>query len=245
MYHEIDGTDEDFTFPFEDIVEIFIRANYGGTKLSKSDLMFTLLLSECEVADIEMQELLSELNGDGQFEFSRDFVLKTSLSVLGFGARYEVETLRDERKRQQITDSWEKICNSIKFVRDVLVGKTYIRSGKALSSYNALIPIVYYHFHYAEQIGNVGPIRDYLLRVLLSGAFSGRPDGLIDKITRNISDKESFNKSSIFRIIEEDGRNLKISSDSLYWMGYGSGQIHTLFNIWYDFDYRPTLDEHL
>ncbi len=37
LYQEIDGTDEDNPFAFEDIVEIFIRANSGGTQLSKSD----------------------------------------------------------------------------------------------------------------------------------------------------------------------------------------------------------------
>ena len=245
LYQEIDGTDEDNHFAFDDIVEIFIRANSGGTQLSKSDLMFTLLISDWRMADIEMQELLSELNGDDQFEFSRDFVLKCALSVLGLGAQYEVEKLRDDSLRQKISSNWENISNSIKFVRDIIASKTYIRSAKALTSYNALIPIIYFHFHFPGELGNVRPIRDYFLRVLLAGAFSGRPDGLIDKITANISEWKAFDKRAIFRVIEEDGRSLKISSDHLFWMGYGSKQIHTLFNIWYDFDYRPSFDGHL
>ena len=36
----------------EDVVEIFIRANAGGTKLGKSDLMFSLLASDWTVADL-------------------------------------------------------------------------------------------------------------------------------------------------------------------------------------------------
>ncbi len=244
LYQEIDGTDEDNTFVFEDIVEIFIRANSGGTKLSKSDLMFTLLASDWATADIEMQEFLSEVNGM-QFQFDRDFVLKTSLVVLDLGARYEVEKLRDEKLKKKISDNWEKITNSICFVRDVLVSKTFIRSEKALTSYNALIPIIYLHYHFSEQWKNIRPIKDYLLRALLAGAFSGRPDSLIDKITNNIKENKSFNKKSIFRIMQEDGRELEISEDRLFDMGYGSSQIHLLFNLWYsDFDYRPALDGH-
>jgi len=244
LYQEIDGTDEDNTFVFEDIVEIFIRANSGGTKLSKSDLMFTLLASDWATADIEMQEFLSEVNGT-QFQFDRDFVLKTSLVVLGLGARYDVEKLRDDKLKRKISDNWGKITNSIFFVRDILVSKTFIRSDKALTSYNALIPIIYLHYHFSEQWGNIRPIKDYLLRALLAGAFSGRPDGLIDKITNNIKECESFDKKLIFRIMQEDGRELELSEDRLFDMGYGSSQIHLLFNLWYsNFDYRPALDGH-
>ena len=54
------GRDEDSDFVLDDIVEVFIRANSGGTKLSKSDLMFTLLVVDWEDADLEMQEFLSD-----------------------------------------------------------------------------------------------------------------------------------------------------------------------------------------
>lgn len=244
LYQEVDGTDEDNIFEFEDIVEIFIRANSGGTKLSKSDLMFSLLLSDWETADIEMQEFLSEINGT-QFQFDRDFVLKTSLTVLGLGARYDVKKLRDEQLKNLISTNWKKITNSISFVRDILVSKTFIRSDKALTSYNALIPIIYLHYHFPDQWNNFRPIKDYLLRALLAGAFSGRPDSLIDKITNNIKECKAFNKKSIFKIMQEDGRELELSEDHLFDMGYGSSQIHLLFNLWYSgFDYQPLLDGH-
>lgn len=244
LYQEIDGTDEDNSFEFDDIVEIFIRANSGGTKLSRSDLMFSLLLSDWETADIEMQEFLIEINGT-QFQFDRDFVLKTSLVVLGLGARYDVEKLRDEKLKKTISTEWEKITNSICFVRDILVNKTFIRSDKALTSYNALIPIIYLHYHFPDQWKNIYPLKDYLLRVLLAGAFSGRPDSLIDKIINNIKDQKVFDKDQILKIIQDDGRELDISEDRFFDMGYGSNQIHLLFNLWYSsFDYQPALDGH-
>lgn len=244
LYQEIDGTDEDNSFEFDDIVEIFIRANSGGTKLSRSDLMFSLLLSDWETADIEMQEFLIEINGT-QFQFDRDFVLKTSLVVLGLGARYDVEKLRDEKLKKIISTEWEKITNSIRFVKDILVAKTFIRSDKALTSYNALIPIIYLHYHFPDQWKNICPLKDYLLRVLLAGAFSGRPDSLIDKIINDIKDQNVFDKNQIFKIIQDDGRELDISEDRFFDMGYGSNQIHLIFNLWYSsFDYQPTFDGH-
>ena len=244
LYQELDGTDEDSSYAFDDVVEIFIRANSGGTTLSKSDLMFTLLTSQWDVADVEMDEFLVELN-DNRFKFSRDFVIKVAMTLLGQGAKYDVGKLRDEQLRKKIADSWIDITRAISFVRDQLISKTFIRCDQALISYNALIPLIYFRYHFPDSWKSISSIKDYLLRTLLTGSFSGSPDGLIDKITADIQAKQSFDKKSIFRIIEGKGKSLKIYSDTLLGWGYGSGQIHLLFNQWYSNDYRPAFNGHI
>ena len=42
-YQELDSVDNPITYKENDVVEIFIRANSGGTQLGKSDLLFSLL----------------------------------------------------------------------------------------------------------------------------------------------------------------------------------------------------------
>jgi uncharacterized protein with ParB-like and HNH nuclease domain len=74
-YQELDSIDNPVLYKEDDVVEIFIRANSGGTRLSKSDLLFSLLTASWEVANEEMESLLKSLNQHG-FEFDRDFVLK-------------------------------------------------------------------------------------------------------------------------------------------------------------------------
>jgi hypothetical protein len=108
-----------------------------------------------------------------------------------------------------------------------------------------LIPLIYFRYHFPDSWKSISPIKDYLLKTLLTGSFSGSPDGLIDKITADIHAKQSFDKKSIFRIIEGKGKSLKIYSDTLLGWGYGSGQIHLLFNQWYSNDYRPAFNGHL
>ncbi len=90
---ELDGIDDPEAYRVDDVVEIFIRANSGGTKLGKSDLLFSLLASSWDAADGEMETLLEDLN-QGGFAFDRDFVLKSCLTILGKGARYEVSKFR-------------------------------------------------------------------------------------------------------------------------------------------------------
>ena len=108
-YQELDGIDCPDTYHVDDIVEIFIRANSGGTKLGKSDLLFSLLISSWEDADGEMESLMEVLNNGG-FAFDRDFVLKSCLTVLGKGARYDVGKFRDGTTKEEIISKWATIA---------------------------------------------------------------------------------------------------------------------------------------
>lgn len=242
-YQELDGIDNPDAYRVDDIVEIFIRANSGGTKLGKSDLLFSLLASSWEDADGEMEVLLENLNKGG-FEFDRDFVLKCCLTVLGKGARYQVDKFRDGTTKGEIISKWDDIAKAIMAVRDWVVSKTYIRSDKAMPSYQALIPLIYFRYQYPAKWASAAQMQEYLLRALITGAFSGSPDNLIDKIVSNLQTNGDFVLNQVFDVIRAEGRNLEITPDVIFDQGYGSRTIHLFFNLWYqDFDYTPALDE--
>jgi hypothetical protein len=241
-FQELDGIDNPDAYKVDDIVEIFIRANSGGTKLGKSDLLFSLLTSSWDAADGEMETLLEDLN-QGNFAFDRDFVLKSCLTVLGKGARYEVGKFRDGKTKEEIIDKWPELSEAIKAVRDLLVAKTYIRSDKAMPSYLALIPLIYFRHHFPAKFAANKDIVAYLLRVLATGVFGGSPDNLIDKLVRNIQEHGDFVMSEVYGVIRADGRSMEIMPNVIFEQYYGSRSIHLFFNLWYrDFDYSPALD---
>jgi hypothetical protein len=165
------------------------------------------------------------------------------LTVLNKGARYDVGKFRDGTTKEEIINKWETIAAAIKAVRDFVVSKTYIRSDKALPSYLALIPLIYYRYHYPQKFASAAGLQEYLLRSLVTGVFGGSPDNLIDKIVRNIQEHEDFVPSEIFGVIRADNRNLEITPQIIFEQYYGSRTIHLFLNLWYqDFDYRPALD---
>lgn len=238
-YQELDSVDSPDAYSENDVVEIFIRANSGGTKLGKSDLLFSLLTASWDEADEAIEDLLGDLNASG-YAFTRDFILKTCLVLLGKGAAYDVKKFRDDHTKQAIVAQWKQISAAIRDVRDYLYSKTFIRSDQALPSYLTLIPIIYYRFHYAKQWQHVQGVDTYLLRTLLCGAFSGRPDGLIDKCIRQINQSKGFVVGELFDVIHNDGRNLDVTDETLFQASYGSKTIHLIFNLWYrQFNYQP------
>jgi hypothetical protein len=241
-YQELDSIDEPDAYDENDVVEIFIRANSGGTKLGKSDLLFSLLTSSWEEADLAMEELLAALNKTG-YAFDRDLVLKTCLTLLDKGARYEVSKFRDGTTKEQIIATWTKISAAIRDVQDFLYGKTYIRHDKALPSYLVLIPLIYFRYHFPEKWQTAKRIDEYLLRSLLAGAFSGSPDNLIDKCVKTINEDSDFDVAHIFDTIYADGRSLELSPEVLFSFAYGTKELHLFFNLWYrEFNYKPAFE---
>lgn len=238
-YQELDSIDQANLYKEDDVVEIFIRANSGGTRLGKSDLLFSLLTSTWEEADDKMEILLDALNMQG-FAFTRDFILKTCLTLLGQGARYEVEKFRKAGVRENIENEWEKITTATKDVADFVHGSTFIRCDKALPSYLVLIPLVYLRYHFPAAWKTKKDVELYLLRSLLAGAFGGTPDQLIDDLVTKLKDLKAFDLNEVFGVIRSAGRSLELTEDRFWAIGYGSENIHLLFNLWYrDFNYTP------
>jgi hypothetical protein len=245
VYQELDSIDSPNSYREDDVVEIFIRSNAGGTQLGKSDLLFSLLTSAWEDADERMEELLDSLNRSG-YQFTRDFVLKTCLSLLGKGARYEVAKFRDGKTREEIIDKWDAITDAIRDVKDFLYGKTFLRTDNAVPSYLALIPIIYFRYHFPKRWNNDRELDTYILRTLITGAFSGTPDNLIDKCTRRITELQEFDIKEIFGVIRADGRSLEVTSETILGQYYGSKDVHLIFNLWYkDFNYIPSYNNNL
>lgn len=244
-YQELDSIDNPALYTEDDVVEVFIRANSGGTKLGKSDLLFSLLSASWEVADEKMEDLLDSLNRHG-FAFDRDFVLKTCLVLLGQGARYEVPKFRKQGVREAIEDQWDKISKAVQDVLDFVRGKTYIQCDKALPTYLVLIPLIHLRYHFNDEWKKSRDIDKYVLRCSLANAFSGQPDNLIDAIVKNTAAEKSFVVEDVFDIVRSQGRSLELTEDRFWQMGYGTNTVHLLFNLWYrDFNHTPAYDNNL
>lgn len=241
VYQEFDSVDRPDLYGDDDVVEIFIRANAGGTPLGKSDLLFSLLTSAWEEAEEKMSSLLEDLNKEG-YAFTRDFVLKTCLTLLDTGASYKIEKFRKPEIKDRMMNEWDNIENSIRAVKDFLYGHTYLRSKKALKSYLALIPVIYFHYHNKNKWDSVKNLDHYIFKTLLAGSFGGSPDGLIDNCITEIRSSKEFINKKMFNVIRSSGRSLEISKDELLKQSYSKrNDLHLLFNMWYkNVNYNPS-----
>lgn len=244
LYQVVDQVDRPETYREDDIVEIFIRANSGGTPLAKSDLLFSLLTTSWEDAEKNMNDLLKELNKTG-YKFDRDFILKLSLVLLNKGAKYEISKFRLPDIKEGIENNWTKIEDSLRFVKDFIYEKTFLKTDKTLPSYLSLIPLIYSRYHFPDKWQNSieTDLADYLIKVNLTGVFGGVSDSFTDALVEKVKTNNEFIKKEIFAEIRSRGKSMELTQEAFLKIHYGSKEIHLLFNLWYGFNYQPVWNQ--
>lgn len=243
-YQIVDQIERGEKFSDNAIVEIFIRANSGGTILAKKDLLFSLLVNSWEEADTRINDLISEINTAGGFNFDVDFILKTCLVLIDQGAKYDISKFRREENKKAIEENWERISDSIKWTKDFVYGNTYIKSNKNLPSYLSLIPIIFTKYNYPGTCTtSEADFKSFLIKVNLTGVYGGVTDSFTDGIINVIKTRQGFSLDNIFSYIRTQGKSIEMTSTKLLDLKYSSKEIHLLFNIWYGFNYQPSLKE--
>lgn len=177
------------------VLQIFIRINSGGTKLSYSDLLLSIATAQWQEMDARevIHQFVDEINqfGDG-FDFNKDFVLKSSLVLGDFSdIRFKVDNFKKENMLQ-IEQLWDSISNSLRLAIRLVAKFGFSREN--LISTNAIIPIAYYLLkndrkdNYLDSSSfkdDRRKVQEWLVRVLLKGVFGGQPDALYP-VLRNI-----------------------------------------------------------
>jgi uncharacterized protein DUF262 len=176
----------------ERILEIFVRANAGGTKLSKSDLLLSTLTlywgaeNAREVINGFVDELNTKLTRKNKLD--KDFVMKSCLVLLNLAVAYKVSSFTKETCAR-IKERWGDIKDAIR--RTVDAANAFGIDGETLTSTNALIPVVYYLFQNpnltlrgesAREAAEAERVRVWLLSAMLNRALGGSSDNMLTRL---------------------------------------------------------------
>lgn len=233
------------------VLNIFIRVNSGGTKLSYSDLLLSIATAQWKNKDArkEITEFVDEINqiGDG-FYFNKDFVLKSCLVLCDFSdIAFKVDNFNAETM-SKIENEWDDIKEAIRSA--ILVVSSFGYSEDTLTSTNAIIPIAYYlrkiglPVNYeisAKYEQDRQLVRKWLTIALLKRVFGGAPDSVLRPLRRIIKESSAgFPLKEIVESFKGSSKTFTFDQDELYHlMSYTYGQSHTftVLSVLY-----PTLD---
>jgi hypothetical protein len=178
------------------VLDIFVRANDGGVKLTKSDLLLSMITANWEGVNAreEIFTFVDWLNKEQirKNDLDKDFIMKSCLVLTDQPVKYKVENFNDSALsliRQQWASTKNALSRAINLVNSFGIDRDN------LTSVNALIPIAYYLFKnpgttfrgstvFEER--NAAGLRRWLIMALLKGAFGRASDTLIAGIRENI-----------------------------------------------------------
>lgn len=213
----------------ERILEIFVRANSGGTELSKSDLLLSTLTLHwgTENAREEINGFVEELNTQltRKNKLSKDFVMKSCLVLLNFPVAYRVSSFT-KATCARIKERWDDIRDAIR--RAVDAANAFGIDETNLRSANALIPLAYFLFLHSEltfrgesaiEATNAKRARIWLISALLNGVLGGSSDSMLTRLRsvlqKNDSPQADFPIVALDREIREAGRIAGSNEESI------------------------------
>lgn len=181
---------------YDRVLDIFVRANDGGTKLSKSDLLLSMVTSKWTGMNArdEIFRFVDSLNTahSRKNDFDKDFIMKSCLVLTDLPVAYKVQNF-DNTNLELIRDQWESIKTAIRAGVNLI--NSFGIDRENLTSVNAVIPVIYYLYKNPGKtlLGstpfdarNANRIRRWLIMVLLKGAFGRAADGLLTGIRSRI-----------------------------------------------------------
>ncbi|WP_195845903.1 DUF262 domain-containing protein [Helicobacter pylori] len=194
------------------VLNIFIRVNSGGVKLSYSDLLMSILTASFS-SDIRknMNELVDALKDKGFSNMKQDQVLKTCLLLIGKDTTFELKNF-NKKNIKEIEGNWEKITDSIYNAAKLL--KTFGYAGYLGSAY-ILSSLAYFYFLNSKMNENdKEQALKFVRNAQITSYFSNSTDTKLSIIAHSMKDAPTF-ESFNHNLAKHETSPLKITNDAI------------------------------
>ena len=185
------------------VLRIFIRVNSGGTQLSYSDLLMSILTANfsTDIRD-QMNRFVDSIKEQGFEVMGRDQILKTCLLLTDSNHIFQLANF-NKSNINKIETNWEKITQAI-FSGTGLLQEFGYRD--KLSSAYGLSIVSYYIFKKGSVTKeDKNEIIKFIRNVQITGYFSASLDSKLSGMVPTMRDAENFSEiNSIIKISSDD-----------------------------------------
>lgn len=165
----------------DDALEMFVRFNSGGKALKKSEITMSILEAYWPSAKTEFGKLLTD-SYDG---FGSDFIIRSALMIYGDVVKSNIS----KQIAEELKNNWSEFKKAFKNLETVLKGMK-IEVSRFSSSWNVLLPIIYFIYYNPEYENNLDAIRSYLIRAILFTYFQSGTTGKLQQMKSNINSND-------------------------------------------------------
>lgn len=245
---------------YDRVLDIFIRANEGGTVLSKSDLLLSTVVAKWEGVNAreEIYGFVDWINTSltRKNNFDKDFIMKSCLVLSDLPVQYKVQNFNNENL-DKIFQRWSGIKRSVEAAVDL--ANTFGIDRDTLTSRNALIPLAYYFLLHdlklrsnsAFDVKNAATVRKWLTTALLNNVFGGASDNVLRDIREVLKAQgeltADFPADEISKVIERRGRAAYMNDgtvDELLSITYGGRNAFLALSLLYEGNNWGTMTFH-
>ena len=174
-YTEIQDMNQD------DALEMFVRFNSGGKALKKHEITMSILEAYWPNAKTEFGRLLV----DSYEGFGSDFIVRSALMLYGDVIKSNI----NKQIAEDLKNNWQDFKKALKNLETVLKGMK-IEVSRFASSWNVLLPIIYFIYYNPDYTNNLDGIKAYLVRAVLFTYFQSGTTNKLQQMKSNINNNE-------------------------------------------------------
>jgi len=162
----------------DDALEMFVRFNSGGKALRKSEITMSILEAYWPSAKTEFGKILV----DSYEGFGSDFIIRAALMLYGD----VVKSTINKKIAEDLKNDWTGFKKALTNLESLLK-EMKIDLSRFSSSWNVLLPIIYYIYFNADYEKNIDAIRAYLLRAIFFTYFQSGTTSKLQQMKSNIN----------------------------------------------------------
>lgn len=163
----------------DDALEMFVRFNSGGKALRKSEITMSILEAYWPSAKTEFGKVLA----DSYSGFGSDFIIRSALMLYGDVVKSNIS----KQIAEELKNNWSEFKKALRNLEGVLKSIN-VEVSRFSSSWNVLLPILYFIYWNTNYCNNINGIRSYLLRAILFTYFQSGTTGKLQQMKSYIND---------------------------------------------------------
>ncbi len=165
----------------DDALEMFVRFNSGGKALRKSEITMSILEAYWPSAKTEFGKILV----DSYEGFGSDFIIRSALMLYGDVVKSNI----NKKIAEDMKNDWNGFKKALTNLESILK-EMKIDISRFSSSWNVLLPIIYYIYYNPDYDKNIKGVRAYLLRAIFFTYFQSGTTGKLQQMKSNINSFE-------------------------------------------------------
>lgn len=207
----------------DDALEMFVRFNGCGKPLRKSEITMSILEAYWPSAKTEFGKLLVDSYGG----YGSDFVIRTAFMLYGDVIKSNI----NKQIAEDLKNNWSDLKKTLKNL-ETLLKEMKVEVSRFSSSWNVLLPIIYFMYYNPEYADNKQGIRAYLVRAILFTYFQSGTTSKLQQMKSNINENDyeitvdMLNQMNDLRVTDskiEDILNSekgsRVAGEALYYLG--------------------------
>lgn len=215
---------------YDKALNIFIRINSGGEKLSYSDLIMSTIISGWTSSTVsardEFNNLIDEIWASTEIVIDKDLIIRAYLLIFSDDIKFRVTNFSIANARE-FKENWDGIRAAI--VETIELVRDFGYAERTLTSKNALLPIIHYLFisnrtkQFTSKVAYKEDrelIKRWTHTVLLKRIFGGQADTVLKQIRDVVKEEvnkgdDTFPAQAIAKKLSKTRKSIRMDDESI------------------------------